>query len=96
MKTTKLFQFLIIASLLLSIAVPPSQSVSEAKAQPVLVELAAQDPAQVVRVIVQQMAGARGAEAQVTKLGGTVTQDLHIINAFAAEMTAEVGAGTGS
>ena len=42
-----------------------------------------------VRVIVQQMAGARGAEAQVTKLGGTVTQDLHIINAFAAEMTAE-------
>ena len=44
MKTTKLFQFLIIASLLLSIAVPPSQSVSEAKAQPVLVELAAQDP----------------------------------------------------
>jgi serine protease AprX len=40
-------------------------------------------------VIVQQMAGATGAETQVAKMGGTVTRDLSIIHAFAAEMPAE-------
>lgn len=89
MKLKQLFQFLVIASLLLAGVGSTPQQVLAAKAQPLLTELAAQDPAQVVRVIVQQMAGATGAEAQAAKLGGTVTQDLHIINAFAAEMTAE-------
>ncbi len=59
------------------------------KAQPVLVELAAQNPTQRVQVIVQKAAGTSEVEEQVTSLGGQVTQDLHIINAFAAEMTAE-------
>jgi len=58
------------------------------QAQPVLVDLAYKDPAQDVRVIVQKAARTTNAEEQVAALGGTVTSDLHIINAFAAEMTA--------
>ena len=42
-----------------------------------------------MRVIAQKMAGAQGLEALVAKLGGQVVSDLSIINAFAAEMTAE-------
>jgi serine protease AprX len=38
-------------------------------------------------VIVQKVAGTTGTEEQVAALGGKVTIDLHIINAFAAEMT---------
>jgi hypothetical protein len=89
MKLKRLFQFLMIASLLmagLGSAPPPALA---AQAQPVLVEMAEQNPAQQVRVIVQQMAGTTGAEAQVAKLGGHVTRDLSIIHAFAAEMKAE-------
>ena len=89
MKLKRLFQFLIIASLLMAgVGSSPHQALA-AKAQPLLTELAAQNPSQMVRVIVQQMAGTTGAEAQVAKLGGQVTRDLSIINAFAAEITAE-------
>jgi serine protease AprX len=51
--------------------------------------MAAEDTAQIVHVIVQKTAESQGeeAEAQVAALGGTVTSDLHIINAFAAEMS---------
>jgi serine protease AprX len=68
---------------------PTTQGFEAAKAQPVLVELAAQDPGQMVRVIVQKMAGISGAEKQATALGGRITRDLRIINAFAAEMSAK-------
>ncbi|MEO7840865.1 MAG: S8 family peptidase [Anaerolineales bacterium] len=89
MQFKRLFQFLIIASLLFTFGGSPAQQVSAAKTQPLVVQMAAQDPDQMVRVIAQKMAGSQDAEAQVAKLGGKVTQDLHIINAFAAELTAE-------
>jgi serine protease AprX len=56
--------------------------------QPILAYMAAEDPAQTVRVIVQKTVESQGqeVEAQVAALGGTVTSDLHIINAFAAEI----------
>jgi serine protease AprX len=57
-----------------------------AKAQLVLAQMAANDPAQVVSIIVQKMAGAADVEQQVVRLGGKVTNDLKIINAFSAEM----------
>ena len=60
-----------------------------AKAQPILIELAAQNPEQIVRVIVQKVAGASGIEERVSALGGHVTQDLQIINAFASELSAK-------
>jgi serine protease AprX len=89
MKIKQIFQFLIIASLLLAVVGSAPQPASAAKAQPMLVELAVQEPAQLVRVIVQKVAGASRVEERVAKLGGQVTRDLSIINAFAAEMTAE-------
>lgn len=57
--------------------------------QPILAYMAAEEPAQIVHVIVQKTAESQGeeVEAHVGALGGTVTSDLHIINAFAAEMS---------
>ena len=91
MRLKQLLQFFLIAVLMLGMfgfAAPAHEFVS-AKAQPVLVELAMQNPVQMVRVIVQKVAATADAEAQVAKLGGTVTLDLRIINAFAAEMSAK-------
>jgi len=59
-----------------------------ARAQPALAQMAASDPDQIVSVIIQKAVGASGVEKQVSGLGGKVTQDLQIINAFSAEMTA--------
>jgi serine protease AprX len=90
MQYKRIPQLLLIAILVLSafgFAAPQGEAV--AKAQPQLLDLAAQAPDQMVRVIAQKMAGAQDAEALVAKLGGQMVADLHIINAFAAEMTAE-------
>ena len=58
------------------------------KAQPELVQIAASDQNQWVSVIIQREGTASSVEKQVARLGGEVTQDLNIINAFSAEMTA--------
>jgi serine protease AprX len=50
--------------------------------------MAAESPEQSVSVIVQKAGISNQAEALVAQLGGTVTQDLRLINAFVAEMTA--------
>ncbi|NTU54867.1 MAG: S8 family peptidase [Anaerolineales bacterium] len=89
MKLKRLFQFLIIASLLMTGVGSVPRQVLAAKAQSELAGLAAQEPSQLVRVIVQKLAGTSGAEKRVAALGGQVTRDLSIINAFSAEMTAE-------
>ena len=60
-----------------------------AKAHTLLTQLAAEQPDQLVAVIVQKLAKDMRLEALVVKLGGKVTRDLHIINAFAAEMEAQ-------
>ena len=57
-----------------------------ARVQPLLLELAAQQPDQVVSVIVQKTVKNDRVEQTVGALGGTVTADLRIINAFAAEL----------
>ena len=90
MRYKPIHQLLLIAALVLSafgFAAP--QQAAVAKAQPQLQELAAQDPSQLVGVVVQKVAGEQDAEALATELGGQVTADLSLINAFAAEMTAE-------
>jgi serine protease AprX len=99
MKVIRVFQFLIIASLLFAVGGAPSQPAMAAATHPALLEMAAQNPGQLVRVIVQKLAGSSDAEKQVTQMGGRVIHDLAIINAFAAEMTAEAAvelAQTGS
>ncbi len=55
---------------------------------PIVAQLAASSPDQIVRVIVQKADQSVEPEALVARLGGVITQDLHIINAFAAEMQA--------
>lgn len=67
-------------------ALPGSGSVQ--KAQPLLVEIAAEDPQQVISVIVQMLGEGAGLEAKVVRLGGEITKELQIINAFAAKMSA--------
>jgi serine protease AprX len=90
MRIKPLLQCLLIVSLLLGTSGVPAPQVVATKAQPILVALATADPDQIVRVIVQKSgaADAQTAEARAVELGGKITQDLHIINAFAAEMTA--------
>lgn len=56
--------------------------------QPVLIQTAKESPYQVVSVIVRKADASDWAERLVERLGGQVTKDLHIINAFAAEMSA--------
>jgi serine protease AprX len=90
MGNKKTLQIFIIAILVLGLlGATPVQGAETAKAQPVLVQLAAQDPGQRVSVIVQKVANAHGIEERVAELGGLVGRDLRIINAFAAEMRAQ-------
>ncbi len=77
--------------LLLGLAVGPAGRPVQANvihAQAKLSQIAAQQPEQQVSVIVQKLGKGTAAEEMAMRLGGTVTQDLSIINAFAAEMTA--------
>ena len=66
----------------------PESSLIALKAQPILVQMAASDPAQLVNVIVQKATQAENLEKQVLQLGGTNLQDLKMINALSAEMSA--------
>jgi serine protease AprX len=62
-------------------------------AQPLLLDLARQNPDNIVSVIVQKnLKGDTAVEREITKLGGIITKDLHIINAFAAELPAKQAA----
>ena len=90
MKISRFFQILVVSTLILgAIGTATPQQTLTAKAQPQLLELAASNPGQVVRLIAQKMDGAKSVEELVANLGGRVLTDLSIINAFAAEMTAE-------
>ena len=89
MNIKKSFQFLITACLLFTAVDSIPQQVPVAKAQPQLVQMAADQPGALVQVIVQKAAGTTGTEERVSALGGKITQDLRIINAFAAEMSAK-------
>ena len=62
-------------------ATPPRMSAS-------LAELVAGDPDRTLRVIVQKADATGQAESLVQRWGGQVLKDLHIINAFAAELPA--------
>jgi serine protease AprX len=59
-----------------------------AKLQRALAQIAAASPDMLVAVIVQKADRSDQAELLVAHLGGAVTKNLHIINAFAAELSA--------
>jgi serine protease AprX len=93
LKTTKLYKSLTLLLGFLLITglfgpAMPSFSPMTLHAQPILIQMADSNPDQFVGVIIQKLAGASGVENQVRGLGGAVTRDLGMINAFSAEMTA--------
>lgn len=88
MRSSKHFQILIIAVLLFTAGSSPMQGSAAAKAQPLLLAMSAQNPDQIVDVIIQETSTVSAAEEEAAALGGQVNQHLHIINAFSAEMTA--------
>jgi serine protease AprX len=91
---SKRVSLLLVLAMLFSLAVPTAASPaassgSAARVQPVLWEMAAQQPDQLISVIVQKTAQNDRVERAVSALGGRVTFDLQMIDAFAAEMTAQ-------
>lgn len=64
------------------------QSEPALKAQPALLERVQAQPEEMVQVIVQKLERSDRLERWVEAHGGRITKDLHIINAFAAEMPA--------
>lgn len=56
---------------------------------PRIIQVAHETPEQMMRVIVQKMGRDQQLEQQVNELGGNVLTDLSIINAFAAELSAD-------
>lgn len=87
------FKFLltgIFIALLLLLAVPgPMIENAAAKVQPVLMNLAVEEPDSVVEVIVQKTTSSDNANLLAQNLGAVVTKDLHILNAFAAQIPAD-------
>lgn len=83
--TSLLIFVLLLSSLPVSAAAEMSPS---ANLQPLLSEIAREEPNRPVRVIVQKSIQDSTLEDLTAGLGGTVVADLHIINAFVAELPA--------
>src|ERR1700694_2104094 len=71
---------------------PGSLPPSLARIQPGLQQFALAQPDTQVSVIVQKTVSDNRVERLTERLGGAVTKDLHIINAFAAELPASAAA----
>jgi serine protease AprX len=84
----KRVNLLVALALVLALALPTTPPLMQpaARVQPLLLEMAAQQPDQIVGVIVQKSVKDDRVEQAVNAFGGHVTKDLHIINAIAAEM----------
>lgn len=78
----------ILLLLLLTLGARVEAPVGLTHAQPLLLQMAAENPMQTVDVIVQKAVKDGRPEAAVAAAGGQVTKDLSIIHSFAAEMTA--------
>jgi serine protease AprX len=88
-KILKFINLFVILTLLFGLLVTSDRIIlGETRSQPVLLQMAAQDPDQVVSVIVQKTSDGRGLENLVVGLGGRVLDDLSIIHAFSAELSA--------
>jgi serine protease AprX len=83
-------QLVLSVALILGLLAPASApgAAQAANLHPLLAQLAVESPAQTVAVIVQKATKDARAEDLVAALDGKVINDLHIINAFSAEMTA--------
>jgi serine protease AprX len=90
LKNLKRITILISALAILTIILGPSapSPMRAAKAHPMLLELAKRSPDEMVSVIVQKTADADTVDVLVAGLGGHITRDLTIINAFSAALPA--------
>ena len=79
---------LVIALMLPMLASAPAINAAP-RVHPDLMQAATQHPTMIVTVIVQKQGADKSVEDTVVRLGGKVTKDLHIINAFVAEMPAK-------
>jgi serine protease AprX len=84
----RLSVLLVVALLLPLMGMAPNPEVAP-RAHPILLQMAAERPSEMVGIIVQKTVKDTQVESLVARLGGTVTQDLHIINAFGAQVPAK-------
>jgi serine protease AprX len=80
-------RLLLAAALLIPALSAAPRADAASKVQPDLMAMATRHPDASVSVIVQKLVKDRSVETMVGQLGGTVTKDLHIINAFGATMS---------
>ena len=93
----RVFSVLLVVALLVPLVGMAPVPEAAPRAQPVLLAMAAERPNETVGVIVQKQVkdtspstgSGHGLEELVARLGGAVTKDLYIINAFAAELPAK-------
>ena len=91
-KSRKIFQLILILSLLLafignaSVAIPPKDAVVQIPSQ--LAALAADAPDELVRVIVYRAGQSDPSDQMIQELGGTILNDLQLINAVAVQIPA--------
>ena len=79
---------LMVAMALPMLAITPTQSSAQNRIQPALLAMIAEHPDRQVNIIVQKTSHDSGVENAVARLGGTITSDLHNINAFGATLPA--------
>lgn len=94
----KYSQILFILILLVGLLVPTAlpRNSAGAKVHPQLVKMASDSPDQTVSVIVQVQSHHLNPEARITELDGVFTQELPIINAFAAQLSAQAALDLGN
>jgi len=80
--------FLVLCLISTTALLPPLPQAEGGNIQPILRQMAASQPETIVGVIVQKAGNGHSPEELVRLLGGEVTKDLRIINAFAAELPA--------
>jgi serine protease AprX len=87
-KVKKFLKVGVFLFIILGMLVPASIPVvaEDPRLSPALMEMVGKSTDQMVRVIVQKANRTISAESFVEKLGGLIINDLHIINAFAAEI----------
>ena len=89
-KIHRIFQvgafLVIVLGLLTPVSLPIRYTIP--RIHPILMQLTNEAPDQMVSVIVQKVDESNRAESYAEKLGGLITKDLHIINAFSVDMTA--------
>jgi serine protease AprX len=90
-KLYKPFHILMVLVLVFSLIAPAALtfSTTTARMQPLLAEMAAEQPERMVRVIIQKADATDRAERLLEKLGGNYLKELRLINAFAAELPAK-------